>query len=511
MTRSWTIFAMMLCGALAAGTRAVEAPAADERVDFAALRKIAEVDPRFQSYNVEMVEVTGGRFWAPYGVKPGEMFRQREPLDLADPKLRQLARHLAPAYVRVSGSWASNTYLPLDGEALREPPAGFKQVLTRNQWTGVIDFAKAVDAELVTSFAVSAGTRDADGVWTSTQAQRIAELTTAAGGTLVAAEFFNEPNVPTSAFGVPKTYGADEYSRDFRAFKAWAKRAVPHMKILGPSGVGEGTTLRAAGLGPIIRSEDMMRRDPGSVDAVSYHFYGGLSSRCEFMGLGTPAKEDALKPEWLDRTLSNFDLYRDLRDRYEPGKPLWLTETAQAGCGGSPWAATFLDAFRYLNQNALLASKGVQVVIHNTLSASDYALLDEGTLEPRPNYWAAVLWRRLMGTVVLQSPPEAGESLRLYAHCLRDAQGGVALLALNIGETHRAVAVGGKARAWVMTGEPLDTKRLRVDGREPHLRDDGRIDGLQGVAVAGSVELPPKSITFLAIPGAGNRSCRRNR
>lgn len=29
MTRSWTIFAMMLCGALAAGTRAVEAPAAE--------------------------------------------------------------------------------------------------------------------------------------------------------------------------------------------------------------------------------------------------------------------------------------------------------------------------------------------------------------------------------------------------------------------------------------------------------------------------------------------------
>ena len=27
---------------------------------------IGKVDDRFQSYNVEMVEVTGGRFWAPY-------------------------------------------------------------------------------------------------------------------------------------------------------------------------------------------------------------------------------------------------------------------------------------------------------------------------------------------------------------------------------------------------------------------------------------------------------------
>src|SRR5881628_3680438 len=30
------------------------------------MRVLGEVDPRFVSYNVEAVEVTGGRFWAPY-------------------------------------------------------------------------------------------------------------------------------------------------------------------------------------------------------------------------------------------------------------------------------------------------------------------------------------------------------------------------------------------------------------------------------------------------------------
>jgi hypothetical protein len=28
--------------------------------------RVGKVDERYQSYNVEMVEVTGGRFWAPY-------------------------------------------------------------------------------------------------------------------------------------------------------------------------------------------------------------------------------------------------------------------------------------------------------------------------------------------------------------------------------------------------------------------------------------------------------------
>ena len=33
--------------------------------------RIGRVDGRFQSYNVEMVEVTGGRFWAPYEAESG--------------------------------------------------------------------------------------------------------------------------------------------------------------------------------------------------------------------------------------------------------------------------------------------------------------------------------------------------------------------------------------------------------------------------------------------------------
>lgn len=73
------------------------------------LAPIAKIDPRFQSYNVEMVEVTGGRFWAPYGGPAGKVYRQRPPMDLANPRLRQLARLLAPAYVRVSGTWANTS------------------------------------------------------------------------------------------------------------------------------------------------------------------------------------------------------------------------------------------------------------------------------------------------------------------------------------------------------------------------------------------------------------------
>src|SRR5271156_871257 len=32
----------------------------------ATMPRVGTIDERFQSFNIEMVEVTGGRFWAPY-------------------------------------------------------------------------------------------------------------------------------------------------------------------------------------------------------------------------------------------------------------------------------------------------------------------------------------------------------------------------------------------------------------------------------------------------------------
>ena len=93
---------------------------------------------------------------------------------------------------------------------------------------------------------------------------------------------------------------------------------------------------------------------------------------------------------------------------------------AEAACGGNPWAVSFLDTFRYLDQLGRLAKAGVQVVMHNTLAASDYGLLDERTLEPRPNYWGALLWRQLMGTTVLDAGLPIRRGLHVYAHCQRD-------------------------------------------------------------------------------------------
>ena len=146
------------------------------------LSRIATIDDRFQSYNVEMAEVIGGNFWKPYskttpatprepstkfaiGQEPA-MFEARPPIDLTNKRLRRLAKALGPSYVRVSGTWANSVYFQDDQDAPTAPaPKDFRGVLTRAQWARVVDFSHAVDAKLVTSFAINAGVRDAAGIW----------------------------------------------------------------------------------------------------------------------------------------------------------------------------------------------------------------------------------------------------------------------------------------------------------------------------------------------------------
>ena len=143
-------------------------------------------------------------------------------------------------------------------------------------------------------------------------------------------------------------------------------------------------------------------------------------------------REDALSEGWLRRTDETLAFYRALRDEFAPGTSIWLTETADAACGGNPWANTFLDTFRYLDQLGRLAKQGVKVVAHNTFAASDYALVDgKSGFTPKPNYWGALLWRRLMGTTVLDPGPSPAENLYLFAHDLRGSEGGVAVAVVN--------------------------------------------------------------------------------
>ena len=285
------------------GIQQAAAQAPTLSVDPSRLPRLGTIDARFQSYNLEMVEVTGGRFWKPYNASAAapsvrgaddagnvpaggnpDLYAYREPIDLSNPRLRTLAAALAPAYLRVSGTWANSTYFAENDETPATPPSGFSAVLSRERWKAVIDFAHAAGAEIVTSMATSPGARDAAGRWQSDQARRLFAYTISVGGRIAAAEFMNEPTLAAMG-GAPDGYDAAAYGRDFKAFVAFIRASEPDVMVLGPGSIGETTAphIQPSGSG-FISTRDLLAASGPGIDAFSYHHYGAVSQRCSASG-----------------------------------------------------------------------------------------------------------------------------------------------------------------------------------------------------------------------------------
>jgi hypothetical protein len=309
--------------------------------------------------------------------------------------------------------------------------------------------------------------------------------------------------------GAPKDYNAADYGRDTGVFGPWLKQNSPGTVFLGPGSVGEGSF--AMEMGGVLRSEDLLRATGPAFDIFSYHLYAAASQRCARMGsrFQTTAAA-ALSEEWLSRPEKIDEYYASIRDHFEAGKPLWITETADAACGGNPWASTFLDTFRYLIEHASLARRGVKVIMHNTLAASDYGLLDQKTFEPRPNYWASVLWHKLMDTTVLDPQVSVAPNVYVYAQCLARRPGGVTLLIINADRQHSFhLNLPTASERYALTAKKLEDTTVELNGKPLRLTSSEDLPQFDGEAVnTGRVSVAPTSIIYLSIANAGNVNCQ---
>ena len=116
-----------------------------------------------------------------------------------------------------------------------------------------------------------------------------------------------------------------------------------------------------------------------------------------------------------------------------------------------------------------------------------------------------------MGTTVLDAGASPSPNLHLYAHCLRNQPGGVALLAINADRTTaQELKVPATSKRYTLTAKDLMDNKVELNGVALQVNSDGGLPSLEGEAqAAGVVRLAPASITFLAFPNAGNASCRR--
>lgn len=487
------------------------------------LTKIRNVDSRLMSYNIEMTEVTGGTFWKAY--TPGQIAGTEEfegmeswedmgalmqvypPIDLYNEKLRTLAKAFGPVWIRVSGTWANKTYYDFDGSEKGVAPEGFQNVLTEVQWRGVLDFVKEMNAKLLISVANCAGIHGNDEPWNPSQAKLIFDYSRDYGVPIAAVEFTNEPNM-LNYRGMPDGYSAEDYARDQDIFFRWVRENYPDTLIVGPCAIGDANLgmesdsegIQVAEGMKKASTEELLRGTTEPLDIFSYHYYNGVSERGGAMASHWPA-ELATTEEYLAVAAKACKTYMPVRDKYAPGCAMWVTESGDAGCGGNTWASTFLDVLRTANELGSFPLLTDGVIFHNTLASSDYGFLAHTTFEPRPNYWFALLWTRLMGTTVFDTKEEDREGAHVYAHSRKDGKDGMAYMIINNSTSNgTTVVLPGEAEIYTLSAESLRSSEIMLNGKVLESGEDGRLPELiPDIRCAGKMTLEPCTVTFILI------------
>ena len=405
-------------------------------------------DPEFVSLTLDTSVVLGGHWWGPTkGTSQGLSRDRTAPLDLSQPDLSRWAEALAPAMLRMGGTEADRILYGFAREGPPEPaPVGAVLVLKGKRWDEFNRWAAARGFSVL--FTVSAGpeVRDADGRWTSAGAERLLRKTVRKGYPVVAWEFGNEVNAYPFLFGLRHAVSPRQYLADFARFADLVRRLAPGTRTVGPASaiwplVGEPNPLIPA-----------LGRSPVSafLDVLSFHYYPQQSDRGR-VAVRRAGETNLLNPRALDGSLRWLrHARRSLQRGSAATAPIWLTELGHALYGGQAGVSdTWLSTPWWLDQLGLLSHAGVGALFRQSLVGGDYGLLDPATWQPRPDYWATVAWKRLMGPLVHAKPLVRGPDrrLRVWHHAWPDGRS--CLVVVNLSRKARArITVEGGVTSW---------------------------------------------------------------
>lgn len=265
---------------------------------------------------------------------------------------------------------------------------------------------------------------------------------------------------------------------------------------------GMGITVRIV-MKNCASTDDLLAGTKVKVDVFSYHYYNGVSER-----LASIAPQAHWQPQeaHTDAYLAVAEEYAGahalLRDKYVPAAPIWVTESGDAGGGGDTWASTYLDVLRTLNELGSFAKITDGVIFHNILASSDYGFLRPGDFEPRPNYYAVLLWNTLMGNTVYHCQNHPMESVHLYCHSRKDKKPGCVYLVINNSPTDNlTVTCPLDVELYLLSSDSeMRSQTICLNGKPLYLSEYGDLPMLCGKKVsAGIMEPPPSSCSFLVV------------
>jgi len=242
----------------------------------------------------------------------------------------------------------------------------------------------------------------------------------------------------------------------------------------------------------------------------SYHSYPGQS--------GSQLKTQIINLNWLKENIILQDPHAHsgvcISTWDEIGKPvgmqLWVTETNAAYQPIAGVMNAFYNGYWYLASLGQYAKTGVSRHARWCLEGGDpFSFVNiTGSYSVLPDYWIAILHKRLIGSKVLQATSAFTESL-VYAHCGKTS-GSVTLIVINPSSVSVPLNLSGltslQRTEYIFTADSLSSYIIKLNGKALSINADGSLPAMPGVPVGSGqpVVLPGYSYGYISFPNGGS-------
>ena len=237
------------------------------------------------------------------------------------------------------------------------------------------------------------------------------------------------------------------------------------------------------------------------LDVLTYHRYVGY-------GLDPQLASEIMTPKFLDQAIDSE--LTDVHSEFAPSSDLWVGEGAAAWHSGRANVTdAWVSSFWWSDALGTLAQYNHTGYQRQTLIGGAYGLINRVNFTPNPDYYVGLLFKRLMGDVVLKPMTNPGTDgwLRVYAHCTNNGSGDLTVLAINVAndtifdlKSLNSVDISNYRRdQYVFTSTSLNSRSLYLNGKLLQSSEDGSIPDLEPQRIhegGPKIVLNPQTISF---------------
>lgn len=341
-------------------------------------------------------------------------------INFSKKKLQNLAAALSPARLRLGGTMSDRLiFSPHDlpsvscdlcpQTAVKSFCSGLKKlcrhkflpffILTGPKWSEINNFCIKNNLKLM--FPLNVLLRD-DHEWSQQNAMDIIKYSKS-NNFDIDWQLGNEPNSYRHVFN--KSISPHTLGQDFKKLR----------KLLNHSGYNNSLLVGPDTTRPQEHQPNCLKYMVEFLGNAS-HYINVRSWHQYYLNSRTAKLEDFWNPHTFDLLDNQIKAMKNHTGKYD-NIPMWLSETSSSFGGGAPGLSnTFTSTPLWLDKLGLAAKNNITTVVRQSFLGGNYSLVDKN-LDPLPDWWLSVLYKKLVGNKVLNLICNCSKFQRLYVHC----------------------------------------------------------------------------------------------